>query len=246
MSQTEVVIAKSIDQWLRAEVVESACGPNNIWDNQIHVRGAYGRPHAENPDALKAEGHHNRFNLLMEQYPDPEFYNNDFFTGKVIHHALMLVSGNFRTQCYMQASGQQGYEALRFERNGEYNGAAGVDILPAVREGIDTFKDFGAENLTDMVVRSLAMNHSIHDTHGQIHRWHAMHPQRAMDSLTTFEEPVIAALKCQELGIQLAAGHISLAAQLRRGDLTRVPILEAKSISRVSKQPVYPFQPKAA
>ena len=237
MKRLETVIANGIDWWLRAEAAESAGSRNKIWDDHTMVRESYGKAHAENADALKTDSHYSRFNLLMQQYP--ELYAHEFFAGKVVHHALMFVSGNFRTQCHLQSSTQSDYEMQRFGRNQEYSGATGIDLLAAVSRGIAAFKQ---QDACQVATLSAAINQNIYDTHQQIFDWHAVHPGRAGEALELSELPVTAALRCQELGVQLAAGHIIASAYMRGGDIGRVAVLEPKSITDVVEQPLYPFQ----
>jgi hypothetical protein len=238
----ETLIAKGIDWWLREEVLESSQGRNKIRDNYVEVRQSYSQPEERSSDVAKTGGHYVRFNQLVAVYP--EEYGSDYFIGKVLHHALMFVSGNFRTQCHLQAATQEEYNKLRFGRRKEYNGAAGVDILSAVHLGIEAFRKFGTHDLQDVVTSSMRLNQDIFDANSEIFRWHTANPGRAMDGLREDEGPVPAVKVCQRLAICLAAGHVRLASQLRDGLLEAVPFLEPKSITDASEQPLYLFRTK--
>lgn len=237
MKRTPNVIAAGIDQWLRREVVTSSSGQNRVRDNHADVRSSYLQP--DGPDALKTSGHYDRFRHLLEQYP--ALSGDDRFIARLIHHALMFVSGSARTQWHLQASTQEEYAALRFGRIFEYNGAAGINILRAVHEGIALFKKFGPEDVSSVAVCSHAMNRMILDGHNRIFEWHMEHPERATEALAIDEGPVPALLACQEISVQLTAAHISFTARCR-GGLEHVPVLEPKSISEVSEEPLYPFR----
>lgn len=235
----ELTVAKGVDQWLRAEVLESKSSRNSIWDNHDEIRASYSNDLPNNSDALKVGGHFSRFQMLASAYP--ELYEDDRFTGKLIHHALMLVSGNFRTQCHLRAGDQQVYEHLRYGWNGFFNGAASPSIYSAVGQGVDYFGGFDAANLDTIISKSKQLNTSIYEKHLEVYRWHAENPERAMDAIGLGEAPVRAVFECQELALQLAAGHISLAGQLR-GDVAGVPLLESKSITDANEIS-YPFAP---
>jgi hypothetical protein len=233
-------VGQVLDWWLRAEVRESRDGRNKVWDDFNTVRGGYVLPFEQNQDALKVSNHYSRFDRLIGNYPS--FAGNDHVIGRIIHHSLMFVSGNFRTQCFLQAADQAGYEENRFGKNNDYNGAAGVDIGTSIGRTMQKFEELGKGNLDNVVSYSKAVNKQIHDFHNHIYGWHVDNPDRATEALDENEFPVQMVRSCQVLGLQLAAGHVVLAAQMRGGDLERVPILEPKSITDAPQDPMYPFE----
>lgn len=238
------VIVQGIDWWLREEVRESNAGRNVVLDDFSGMRESYLQNSGSNSmDAAKITSHFGRFNLLVNNV-DAEGLQRDFVAGKIIHHALMFVSGGFRTQCFLQAANQAEYEVLRFGRNSEPNGAAGVWIKDAVEATLG--KDYVATppqtlNIAQVLEESSKVNERIFENQLGIYGWLKSHPDHARSGLQEDSYPVELALDSQKAGLVLAISHIAVAASLREGKLSRVPVLEPKSISDVSSQPIYPF-----
>lgn len=91
-----------------------------------------------------------------------------------------------------------------------------------------------------IIERSIKTNDENLNLHSLIHIWAASH-QRASGSLAAAEdEPVIAMKEAQRLWAGLATTHIAIDASFRDEDYSRVPFLEAKSISDVTKV-IYPL-----
>jgi len=243
-------VSEAIDWWLREEVRESNAGRNRILDNSVIDEFAKTRRafmsdgSTNNMDSAKSRGHYDRFRLLFSIVDEGTLGNNDRLVGKIIHHSLMFVSGGFRSQCFLQAADAAEYAHLRFARNQETNGAAGVNIEGIVA-GIDRDQLLGSRKQTvaTIIATSGRINELIYKAHGDIYDWFAANPTRVLDRLGDDEPPVQAALRCQEAGITLAASHMLVAAWLRTDGLAAVPILEPKSISDAARDPIYPLAP---
>lgn len=242
-------ITQGVDWWLRAEVRESRDGRNRVLDSFDLARASYARAPYDigNIDAAKTRNHHARFNLLLE-HVRPDDLCNDYIAGKIIHHALMFVSGGFRTQSFLQARNQAEYEDLRFGRNKEANGAAGLpieDIAAQALGDIAVHEQPDSIDLDALMEQSRRANDEILLDHYRIYRWFNENPDRETDRIDSNEVPVRAVLDCQRNGLMLAVSHIAMAAESRNGNFERVPFLEPKSITDVSIQPIYPLDPNA-
>jgi hypothetical protein len=236
MSSVET-ISGAIDQWLRDEVQESHAARNNYLDDYAKFAAAYDTiiTDVENDDAKKAKSHYERFTRLMRLRQDPLNATDDFFIGKIIHHSLMFVSGGFRRECLFLANSQYEYEKLRFGQLEYTNSASSIDLPNAV-----TLALAQANNSRDIIRTSVAINEEIYAKQQEADKWMLGNNKRLVD-VEASDLPVTISHEKQVLGINLAVGHIVMVAAERDGDLSRVPFLEAKSISDVSQAPYYPL-----
>lgn len=234
---SEETISGAIDQWLRDEVIESHSGRNNFLDDYEKFAAVYDADTTveNNDDAQKAQAHHSRFARLMAMRSDSHSAENDFFLGKIIHHSLMFVSGGFRRECLFLANIQYEYERLRFGQLEYISGASSIDIPNAV-----TLALVQAKNNQDIIGTSLAINDEIYSRQQEAEEWMISNNKRLVD-VEASDLPVTISHERQVHGINLAVGHIVMIAAERGGDLSRVPFLEAKSISDVSQTPYYPL-----
>ncbi len=235
-------IGRGIDLWLRQEVTESNKGRNHFLDSYFDMRQSYilGED-SHNFDVAKTTSHHGRFKIAVENLDETQVFTDSykFAVGKVIHHALMFVSGGFRTQAFLEASSQEQYIQNRFGRLNDYNGAIGLSLNEQID---DVLCKIDAE--TSMQVlrgSSLAKNDEIYNQHRSIYAWFASHAEKLTTDLSRDSEPVQAALTQQKLGLAIAVSHIAFFGNRIEGGIARVPFLEPKSISDVSRQPIYPL-----
>jgi hypothetical protein len=236
MSNIEI-ISGAIDEWLREEVAESHAARNSYLDDYAKFAAAYD-PNAtgvENDDVKKARNHYERFTRLMRLRQDPLNATDDFFIGKTIHHSLMFVSGGFRRECLFLANSQYEYERLRFGQQDYMYGASSIDIPNAVTLAIAQ-----AKTDRDIIGTSIAINEEIYSKQKEADEWMLGNSRRLVD-VEVSDLPVTISHERQIHGINLAVGHIVMTAAERGGDLSRVPFLEAKSISDVSQTPYYPL-----
>jgi hypothetical protein len=237
-------ISRGIDIWLRQEVTESGEGRNQSLDSYPDMRQSYmAGEDGYTLDVAKAAGHYGRFKLALgnldesELQPFSDFYK--FAVGKVIHHALMFVSGGFRTQAFLEASSQEEYNQNRFGRLNDYNGAIGINLDDHVGEGL---KEIDAlATMQGLKALSHAKNDEIYNQHRSIYAWFASHPEKHAAALGHDSDPVQAALAQQRLGLAIAVSHIAFFGNRIEGGFAQVPFLEPKGISDVSRQPIYPL-----
>lgn len=168
--------------------------------------------------------------------------SNDYFVGRAIFTPLIEVSGSYRKQCFFEASDSEDYFNRRTNQgptsihipevvSNEFTSSqiASIDAM-SEDERLDyiierSAKDFG---------RGLALHQCIHD-------WAIDHPSQKGQIAAENDEPVLAMQEAQRIYVGLAAGHVLVAASLRDYDLTKVPILEPKSITDASSTPLYPI-----
>jgi hypothetical protein len=229
------VIAPVLETWLLHEVQESGTGRNRYIDAFESTGQALSEPFSGNRGycAVKQTNHYNRYREKAKAYP--EAYTDEFYTGTLIHHALMLTSGAFRVQCFMQAKDTDEYRQLRF--NGQR--ATGVAMKPTIERALGGLPaELDASNLVaSMQAHLLRTNDRIQAQHMLAYG----HKRPPRGRFSPESEPVQAMLAAQRLSIGLACANIVVAASVRGGSLASVPFLEAKSISDVSSQPYYPF-----
>lgn len=230
-----------IDQWLRDELVDSKEGRNGFLDNHDSFResllleGNY----PLNFDAVKGSAHFSHFENLLSLRASG--IHNEFTLAKITHHALRFVSGGFRANAYLRAWFQEQYENLRFGRKDEPNGAVSIDLASVVEETWDGFIDRSSGNtLGTFIGEARTANQLIFD--GLQATYHWMNENNAYKSALDEESlPVQITNQRQKLGIGIAVSHIALVTLENGGDLSRVPMLEPKSITDVSPNPHYPF-----
>jgi hypothetical protein len=241
MKELTSAVSSGIDWWLREEVKESHQGRNRFLDDFDGMRASYlTGSEGYDMDVAKATGHYDRFRVLAESVrpTDSPDENDKYKIGKVIHHALMFVSGGFRMQAFLQARSQTEYEHNRYDRVDEFNGATSVDLPQAVgrllleSDGITAFNDLKEYNLQhsdDIYKRRLEM-----------YAWFSRNPERAEDALASQDLPIEIALETQQHGLAIAVGQIAFFGR-RLGGVEAVPFLEPKSISDVADTPIYPI-----
>jgi hypothetical protein len=230
-------IAEVIHDWLQAEIESSMSGRNHVlddWDKfQQDLRLPFNDP--RNQDGQKIRSHHNRLHLwtlMPEQYD--HLTTDDKFLAQQTWAALMMVSGAFRKQCFIQSYGQNSYEQRRREQ-----GPAGINIADTVqrrldeydrnmelpRFGIRGFHDSQWSMLQDQTLRInddwLGASKAVHDL-----------ALRATEPPTMTYVPLLEMLEhAQRDWTRLAADYMVFSAVQRDSGWAGVPMLEPKSIS---------------
>ena len=236
MFDTQRIVA-GLEGWLREEVTNSHSGRNAVLDDWRQLREDIVRDIAdpENQDSRKYHGHVQRFTILMEAVDDEVLETNDFVAGKAIHHALIFVSGGFRKVCALRAANQTEYEDMRLRGECPVNVDTGRAIIKAK---VGHAED--GESFQSLQKRALFLSGRILRRHDALSEWMQDNPKELFRPQALASRPVELARDIQETGLELAGRLILFAAQ-SRGALEQVPTLEPKSISDVSRQPIYPF-----
>lgn len=226
-------IATGVDLWLQHELIDSRQGRNAALDSYDQVRAGFlERAGLEaHMDTGKRNGHFMRYNLLLSAIDEDLLRNNDYTAGKLVHHALMFVSGGFRVQSYLQAANQEEYEAARFGRAGQPNGACSLPITAEVAMAWNHVTDLDLDQYIDL---NRQYNAQIDRNHNKIYAWFQEHPEHGRDALAADDEPVQALLNSQHLGLTLAVSHIALTAGYREIEIDETPVLEARSVTEAS------------
>lgn len=230
-------IAAAFHGWLVSEVETSSEDRNKYLNgfNDWRKGMEYGYDQQRNWTVGKNVGHLDRLTTswweAYELVPD-----NDQVSAKILFSALMFVSGAFRNQCYLQSKTAEEYMERRYD-------AVGVNIHEVVSERIKAclpedsdFLDAGinmehldekriaALKIGERAIRRICVRIPYDRDFGQEESW----------SVETMK-------LAQRNWIGFAADAVTLAAKIRRGDLTAVPFLEPRNISDNSAVPVYPL-----
>lgn len=243
MSETAAVIANGVDKWLRDEVQESHDGRNRFLDDFAATRASYlTGTTAYDLDIAKIASHYGRFKLVAEGVASLSSKPNErgeYAIAKAIHHALMFVSGGFRTQAFLEASSQDEYEHNRFSRLHEFNGATSIDLTTGIGELL--VEASGISTAQELKEYSLDHNENIYAERPKMYQWFSDNPERAYHALSPNDLPVEIAVETQKRGLAIALGHIAFFGNRLEAGLAGVPFLEPKSISDVSPHPIYPL-----
>lgn len=238
-------ICTGIDSWLRAEISESHRGRNVVLDDYAQARHDFLAPQRteDNRSYGKMMSHWKRF-ITLTNLIDRQSFQNDYLVGKLIHHSLIMVSGGYRTQCFLQTPNAAEYEAFRFGMPYTPNSATTIPINEVVQPVYGQYStEFDPEqaDFGDVISSFQAENDAVCAAQRSIYAWFAENPVYAQSDLYESQPPVQAAKEQQRHGLVLAASTIAIAAIMRGGDVSRVPFLEPKSISDVSQMPIYPI-----
>lgn len=238
------LMSNAINWWLTQEVIESDFGRNAYLSEFNKRRGDFYIPYDEDLNYMfqKAKSHHNRLVTWIRQYSEDELWRDDWHTAKLTFAPLMQISGSYRKQCYLEADGPQDYLRRRL-----LAGPTGINVHSAVAEEIEDpttvamISTDPADRLARITERTLDVNDQNVVLQRAIHEWAA---QRILPSdgpiASPDDEPVVAMIKSQKLLTGLLVAHIAVAASFRDFNYAKVPFLEPKSISDVSKV-IYPL-----
>lgn len=238
MYNTREIVA-GLEGWLNDEIINSHVGRNQILDNWQQLREDIGKNVTDptNQDSRKYTGHVHRFNILMTAVDADTLATNDFATGKAIHHSLMFVSGGFRKACALRAANQEEYEDMRLRGPQPLS----TNLRQAIIKAKVGFAEDGV-SFESLLNRATFLSGRVLRRHSSMNDWMQINPRELLQPQAVTSVPVEKANDIQSAGIELAGRLILFAAQVRKGGLAAVPILEPKSISDVSKRPIYPFE----
>lgn len=236
-------VATSFYNWL-AEEVETSVTDNASLDDFKEARRRLGLDYegTENWAAEKQKGHLNRVDVkfwpLYES--DPE---DDEFSAQVLFGAMMFTSGAYRIQSYLQAKSPEEY-------NNRRRRAAGINLYQVVTGRLATLLpasgNFSRADISVASYEGLTLEQSKTEVMQKIGETTVRNVARRVseghdlgeESSPSLDEM----LKAQKSWIEFATDCVTVAAKLRRGDLSAVPFLEPKSISaQPSPKVIYPL-----
>lgn len=233
-------VARGIRWWLREEARRSRLDHNRVLDNYALARTDYQKAVDDpgNSDMKKAEGHYMRFQFVTRDMGVEDLRKNQII-ARVVHHALMFVSGGFRTQAFLQSNDQATYELIRFDM-GEATGLYVDEVTAVVQENVE--RTMASPDVDRVVAKGLVINEDILVAKRAMSAWFAANPAYLHRSLGFHTEPVQKSLEIQRAGIGLTASYVTVAAVVRGGNFGAVPVWQPESITTAASQPpVYPF-----
>jgi hypothetical protein len=238
-------ITHELTDWLLTEI-QTSSDPNNInsylddWEKfQSDLRLPFGHP--DNQDALKANGHYDRFALnIREAKANPSIYSDDHFMAKQDFFGKMFLSGSWRQQCMLQSSSGEEYMQRRL-----HDGPVGIDIQAVVSERMfqlycssrPTSEELSQQMITveSLISDSTAVNEARIRSVEFIHE----HPENAgLNESSSVDMLRIT----QRMLAKLAVDHVLFAAQERGGDLSKVPSMMPVSITSNKQKIYYPYE----
>jgi hypothetical protein len=222
--------------WLRAEVASSHVERNKIldeYDDAVEgLRGGW--EHPKNFTARKAESHTDRLAPWYEAFslvPD-----DDYQASRIIFAGLMQLSGNYRNQCYVEATDSEDYLNRR-------SLGVGIDLAQSAKERMRIYLPESAEfDKTQLSIESLDARRQEVERIGMssvrtiVSRVKGGYDLGLPDS-TSVREAKIA----QYTWAGFTTDALTLVAKLRGGSLEAVPFLEPRSITDQSGTIYYPF-----
>lgn len=223
--------------WLQEEVTSSGTDKNSFLDEYDTVIAGLkaGWDHPDNFAARKNEAHLGRLPVWFEAFKqDPD---NDYQAAKLAFAGLMLVSGCYRDQCYVQAQDAEDY----IDRRGK---AIGIPYDLAIKMRLQYLLPAKGE---------LSRAHIDVDHLYQSMKAVSKIGETAINRLTTRvseghdlkaeSSPSVTQMKYAQLEwFNFATESVILFAKMRGGFLSAVPLLEPKSISAdPSPKVIYPF-----
>jgi hypothetical protein len=228
-------ITSSMHDWLAQEIESSGAGRNAVLDNFYVTRKAFMQRSdvSWNQNIRKTNSHYDRLVLWTPQFAENPA--DDFLTARQLFCAQMYLSGMFRQECFVVASDEAEY---RFRRFGGQ--VLGVDINTVIENKLasqDT--PVSLQTLTDTTLKTNKLTNSklrqLHDrnrTEGTLFNY--------VRFLNSRGEWLKALSELQGEWLDLSVDYILHAAEVRDGDISKVPFLEPKSISD-DPQIYYPF-----
>jgi hypothetical protein len=238
--RTTQTITDTFSWWLTEEIANSDSGRNAYLSDYGPQRADLFKPIEDptNYQFQKAKSHHNRINSWVTAYADPKLRQDDDFTAKIIFGCLMNVSGAWRKQCYLESEDMKDYQARR------QGAPAGVNIGNFVMQELDpsstdsyiSDEDFDALIRRTRMVKSISLYH-----HKGAHRVVRGIPSDTEGAITSKNRAPVRNMEAvQRLWLGLAASHVVAAASVRDGDISKVPLLEPRSITDTTGL-IYPF-----
>jgi hypothetical protein len=238
-------ISGTFYNWFVSEVTSSGID-NTFLDDYTGLRDHLGTDYEsdDNWSALKQRGHLDRMDKklwpLFES--DPQ---NDEFSAQVLFGAMMLTSGAYRLQSNLQSKTAEEYLSRRKR-------AIGINLQRTVTDHLATVLpasgNFSHANISVDSYNSPSLEQSKEDVIHKIGeasiKFVVQRVNQEQDLGVENSPSVNVLLEAQKGWVEFATDCVTVAAKLRRGELSAVPFLEPKSIS--AKPPpklFYPLSP---
>ncbi|MDB5169426.1 MAG: hypothetical protein JWO41_782 [Candidatus Saccharibacteria bacterium] len=226
-----------LTDWLRAEIVEADTGRNAPLSKHEQRRAELFKPVNDplNQHASKLHGHHRRIKLLMEQMDLATIMQTEDSTAKLSFYSMMFISGNYRSQCMIEAETEDEYKELRYSR------PVGIDLAEVVVKTLGQKSSIVLEDpdarlakLSGQINRVNYLNKAMHE---DVHAALAGSEVRQIDAHLTPSEVF---QNAQQMWASLAVAEIMVAASFRDDDFALVPFYQPASITDQTEL-IYPF-----
>lgn len=226
IKKSSETISKAIYDWLAAEVESSGTSRNMYLDDFESARTGLldGWDHPNNTPARKTESHLDRLPLWWEAYSfDPL---DDYQSAKITFAGLMLVSGNYRAQCYIEAVDGQDYITKRSK-------VIGIDAQQVVTHRLmDILPKNGSFKNADVSLENLDKERQYVAKFGEAAtRAMCMRTRLGYDLGIPDSSSARRMMDTQHEWLRFSVDNIALAAKFREGELEAVPFLEPISIT---------------
>lgn len=235
-------IANALNWWLSEEIRDADTGRNAFLSDFEPRKADFYLPFDDdrNYSTQKTRGHHTRLIDWVTHYGD--FLTDDWYTGRLLFAPLMEIAGGWRMQCFFEATDAVDYWHRRHEL-----GPSGIDMqavtaaeLGSPRTSLLVELD-PEERIAHITTRTLETNDESLKLHQSVYAWAAAHPSTEGPMASPDDEPVMAMREVQTVWAGLLVAHIAVAASFRDGNYARVPFLEPKNITDVTKV-IYPLR----
>lgn len=235
--QPTEVITHALSDWLHTEIENSRHNNNavlNEYDKSFRKSLLHPYGDSSSPNTQKAISHINR----LEKFTDELFAvdDNDEASSLLFFGIMMGLSGATREQCFVIARNQTSYMNHRYGSN-----PLGLNVSSHVNERLRVL--FGKQpDTSDLQYPTVTKDQIIANSHEINHMRDKLgrHQYRCKD-IPDIQKPFLAVrwLELRKAWLDLAVDYTVYAAQRRGGDLSKVPMREAKTIA--TAELVYPL-----
>ena len=222
-------VATAISGWLQAEVRHADSGTNAFLSNYPLERHCLSLAFDDENNLMtqKTRSHYQRRIQWVDPASNEGLWDNDWATGRVLFTSLMTLAGSYVARRYEDVL--RPAEILTIVRNelAKPETAELVEVEPEKRIAI----------ITDMTLEANERNIAFHRA---LSEWVAGHPVDVGAMATWEDQPVQDMLAAESMWAGITVAQMVVAASFRDDDYSRVPVLEPKSITDVSKV-IYPL-----
>jgi hypothetical protein len=236
-------VATAISDWLQSEVRHADSGTNAFLSNYPLERRCLSMAFDDENNLMtqKARSHYRRRIQWVDPASNEGLWENDWMTGRVLFASLMTLAGCYRTQDYLEAADAEDYVARRYEevlRPAEILSAVRNELAkPETIELVEAAPNKRIAIVTDMTLEANERNIAYHRA---LSEWVASHPVDVGAMAAWEDQPVQDMLAAESMWTGTTVAQMVVAASFRDDDYSRVPVLEPKSITDVSKV-IYPL-----
>lgn len=238
-SQHAQNIADALDSWLAEECLSASTSHNKILDDVEKARSNLSMP-LDDPNnwyVAKHKSHQNRQQKQFRELYEADI-KNDYSSALSLFNVTMGMSGTARHMIALRSSSQNLYDKSRYDSSPSgINLAEAVDARLRFRLG----GEITQENIENCNIDLEEVLTNIERAFDLIEECFGFVYLRSPDD---FDKPISesgAILDlCQSIWTEAAVDAILFAAKVRGGDITKVPLLEPKSITQ-EPAVIYPF-----